>query len=54
MRKCTQRETCDGRKGLEDVSVDGRIILNCTLKKLDGTSWNGLIWLRLSTCDGFL
>jgi len=47
-------ETCDGREGLEDVSVDRRIILNCMLKELDGTSWDGFKWLRLGTRNGFL
>jgi len=34
---------------LEDLVVDGRIILKLIVKKLDGEAWNGLLWLRVWT-----
>ena len=36
------------RYHLEDLGVDGRIIIKCTFKKRDGT-WTGLIFLRIGT-----
>jgi len=32
---------------VEDLSVDGRIILKCNFGKRDGKEWTGLIWLRI-------
>jgi hypothetical protein len=37
---------------LENVGVDGKIILKCIFKKLDGEWWTGLIWLRVNTSGG--
>jgi hypothetical protein len=37
------------RNHLEDVHVDGRIILKCILKKYNERTWTGLIWLRIET-----
>jgi hypothetical protein len=37
------------RDHLEDLVVDGRIILKLIVKKLDGGTWNGLLWLRVGT-----
>jgi hypothetical protein len=31
---------------MEDLRADGRIILKCTLKKLDDRAWTGITWLR--------
>jgi hypothetical protein len=32
---------------LEDLGVDGSIILESVLKKWDERTWTGLIWFRL-------
>jgi len=40
------------RDHLEDIGVDGRIILKFILKTWDGEEWTGLMWLRITTGDG--
>jgi hypothetical protein len=36
-------------ENLEDVGMDGKIVLNEYLKTWDETVWSGLIWLRIGT-----
>ena len=42
------------RDHLEDLNVDGRIILKCNFGKWDGEEWTGLIWLRIEKVGGLL
>jgi hypothetical protein len=37
---------------LDNLGVDGRIILKRIFKKWDGVAWTGLIWLRIGTGGG--
>jgi hypothetical protein len=39
---------------LEDLGVDGRILLQWTLKKYYELAWKGLSWLRIKTVGGLL
>ena len=43
-----------GKNDLEDLEVDGWIILNEILKKWKGSEWTGLIWFRIETVGRLL
>ena len=42
------------RDHLEDLGVDGKIILRWIFRKWDVEVWTGLIWLRIGTGGGHL
>ena len=39
----------DGRDYLEDLGIDGTIILKLFFKRQYGEAWTGLIWLWIET-----
>jgi hypothetical protein len=45
------RVNMKARRHLKNLSVDGRTILKCILKKWGGRVWTGLIWLRIGASD---
>jgi hypothetical protein len=39
----------EGKRPLEDVDIDGKIILQCISGKWGERVWTGFIWLRIWT-----
>jgi hypothetical protein len=44
----------EGKIYLEDLAVDGRMMLEWTLGKQLENMWTGCIWLRIGTSGGVL
>jgi hypothetical protein len=44
--------TLKERDNLEDLSVDGTVIIKWTLKEHNGMAWIGLIWLKTGKSGG--
>ena len=44
----------EGRNHLQDLGVDGRIILKWIITKWDVEAWAGFIWLGIGTGGGRL
>ena len=42
------------RYHLEDLVIEGRIILKCISMKWNEEAWTGLIWMRIGTGGGLL
>jgi len=47
MRKTFRLESLKERDHMEDVGVDGRIVLKWIWVKWGGKVWTGFIWLRI-------
>jgi hypothetical protein len=47
-------ENLKARDHLEDLGIDGRIILDCILEKYGRKVWNGFIQLRIQTSGRIL
>jgi hypothetical protein len=42
------------RDHLEDVGIDGKIVLIWIFRKWNGEAWTGLLWLEIGTGDDLL
>ena len=42
-------ENVMGKDNLENLGIDGKVILRRIFRKWNGGAWTGLIWLRIET-----
>jgi hypothetical protein len=42
-------EKLEGRNNLEDLGVDGRVVLEWIIRKYNGEAWTGCVWFRIGT-----
>jgi hypothetical protein len=42
------------RSYMEDLNIDGRIMLKLILKQQSGRAWTGLIWVRIGKSGGLV
>jgi hypothetical protein len=52
--ECFQDKNVQERDGLENIGVDGTIILKWILKMYNGRVWIEFIWLMIGSGGGFL
>jgi hypothetical protein len=53
-RRGSYRRNLSKRHHFQDTGLDGRVVITWMLKKWDGGSWTGLIWLRKGTGSALL
>jgi len=54
MRTMFWLENLKRRDHLEDLGVDGKVILEWILGKYGGKVWTGFVWFNAGTSDGLL